>query len=275
MPNNTIIGAFGFPQTGQKFNPRLFEKEYEKAILSTRSTEPEWKQKKSFSPSTLVYGKGTCPRYWHIAFTGALFTETYDSQGISNMDYGIESHVRIQTVMKNMGVLKQDEFKVVNENPPVFGYGDVLIDWEGEDVVGEIKTVGEASFIWRQTTGKPAIYHLVQLLIYMKILGLREGFIFYENRLDKKVVVVPVSNTEANKEIVREVFGWMQAVYDNWNSGGEIPTRPFRKNNKICQECPVFETCWNKLGDGLPLTIKVDDEEKVVGKLPMEDFKKK
>lgn len=262
MPKTSIIGAFGFPQTSTDFNPREFEKLYEQAILSSRSTETKFKTKKSFSPSTIVYGKGTCPRYWHIAFDGAEFTDTFTSQGIVNMDWGIESHARIQATMQNMGILKEAEFKVINDSPPIFGYGDVLIDWNGKDVIGEIKTVSEASFTYRQASGKPAAYHLIQLLIYMKILKLTEGFIFYENKADKKILVVPVTNTDRNIEIVNKVWDWMTEVYDNWESEeGTIPKRPFRKDNKICQECPVFDTCWNKLDDGLPGIKKLNMED--------------
>jgi CRISPR/Cas system-associated exonuclease Cas4 (RecB family) len=265
MPNS-IIGAFGFPQTGQQFDAREFEKQYEQAVLSTRSTEPEFKQKKSFSPSLVGYGHGTCPRYWHIAFTGAEFTDTFDSQGIANMDGGNDSHTRIQNIMAKMGVLKDHEFKIINDSPPIFGYGDALINWNGTDVVGEIKTAKAESFNWRQSTGKPVVYHLIQLLIYMKVLGIPEGFLFYENRNDGQILVVPVSLTNRNQEIADAVFDWMTAVHDNWKEGGPIPERPFKKTTKSspCHNCPVFDTCWNKLDDGEP----------GLGKLPVEEFKK-
>ena len=35
--------------------------------------EPKHTQKKTFGPSTIAYGHGECPRYWYLAFEGAVF----------------------------------------------------------------------------------------------------------------------------------------------------------------------------------------------------------
>jgi hypothetical protein len=34
------------------------------------SNEPKYMKKKTFSPSTIVFGHGKCPRYWYLAFEG-------------------------------------------------------------------------------------------------------------------------------------------------------------------------------------------------------------
>jgi radical SAM protein with 4Fe4S-binding SPASM domain len=35
-------------------------------------------KKSSFAPSTIAYSHGECPRYWYLAFEGAMFTDNAD-----------------------------------------------------------------------------------------------------------------------------------------------------------------------------------------------------
>ena len=62
------------------------------------------------------------------------------------------------------------QFKVIYDDPPIFGYGDVMLNWEGEEILGEIKTMMNEGFEYRKASGKAKNGHLMQLLIYMKIL---------------------------------------------------------------------------------------------------------
>ena len=87
------------------------------------------------------------------------------------MTAGTKSHERIQQAMSNVpDLLVDSEFKVTSQDPPIFGYGDVILKWGGEDLLGEIKTMPNEGFEYRKASGKPKVGHLVQLLIYMKIL---------------------------------------------------------------------------------------------------------
>ncbi len=207
--------------------------------------EPSDRAKKSFAPSNLGYGAGICPRQWWYAFTGGVIREEdADSTGIANMAYGTEAHERIQNIFKASGILVEKEREVVSENPPIKGFADLVIDWQGEEVVGEIKTTMQESYISKRAKNQPAGYHLLQVLIYMKVLGLNKGFILYENKNTQNLLILPVVWNVANKKLIEETFQWMEDVYENWTNG-ELPTRPFRANSKVCSQCPFTKHCWN------------------------------
>ena len=54
-------------QPDSLINTKEFIEKIESGYTVNRKTE--FKTKKSFSPSTLVYGSGACPRYWFLAFS--------------------------------------------------------------------------------------------------------------------------------------------------------------------------------------------------------------
>jgi CRISPR/Cas system-associated exonuclease Cas4 (RecB family) len=220
-------------------------------------TGPKFTKKKSFSPSTLAYGNGACPRYWNIAFAGAEFADDRNPYSVANMSSGTMSHERIQNAMLSSGLAKEVERKIVCEDPPIFGYGDVILDLdevEDEEVVGEIKTMREESFAHRKATGKAPTYHLVQLLIYMKVLKLRRGVLIYENKNSHEIVLIPV---EINGDYIQwadQLFEWLREV-KKASDDEQLPTKPYRSNSKICKNCPVKAAC-DEAGKGV-ITIPV------------------
>lgn len=221
-----------------------------------KSNRTKFTQKQTFSPSTIGYGHGTCARYWYMAFTGAEFVDKNDALGIANMSNGSSVHERLQKLFRESGILVDEEVEVKLSDPPVRGFIDIMIRWNGEVVPGEIKSARQEAFIYRQTTMKPSANHLIQLLIYLKATGKPEGFLYYENKNSQEFLVIPVQMNEKNEALLEDVFNWMREVYRNYESGG-LPIRPFRKNNKICKACPLFEECWN----GEPGTVDISPME--------------
>jgi len=131
------------------FDPIKFAKMYEEAVLSGKRPN-EFTQKKTFSPSSVGYGNGNCPRYWFIAFTGAEFENETDAMGISNMDNGTYVHERIQKNMAKTPVFKENEPEITHNDPPIRGFADTIINWNGKEVVGEIKSAKQEIFDIRQ-----------------------------------------------------------------------------------------------------------------------------
>jgi CRISPR/Cas system-associated exonuclease Cas4 (RecB family) len=207
-------------------------------------------KKKSFAPSSFYeHGNGVCPRYWWHAFNGAEFEYESDPAKVAGMEYGTEAGKRIAALFETAGILKSSEEKAILENPPIFGYIDVIIDWHGEEVVGEVKTTKEGTWIHRATTMEPPTYNLIQLLLYMHIKKLHRGFLIYENKNTQQFVTIPVVMNEKNKKMVDDILEWMKTVYDAaWLP--EPPQRPFTKNSKNCKSCPVRKTCWDESPDG-------------------------
>jgi CRISPR/Cas system-associated exonuclease Cas4 (RecB family) len=206
-------------------------------------------QKKTFAPSTIAYSHGECPRYWYLAFEGAVFEDNADAYGGANMTAGTKSHERIQEAMGNVpGFLVDSEFKVTYNDPPIFGFGDVILNWDGTDLLGEIKTMPNEGFEYRKTAGKPKVGHLVQLLIYMKILNKNKSVLIYENKNNHELLVFPVELNTYMYEWVENAFEWMRSVRKAWESK-TLPTKNYRSNSKICKTCPIRDAC-NSAGPG-------------------------
>ncbi len=60
-------------ETPEQINAKELVKVIEQGYLVGR--DPEHKQKKTFGPSTIAYGHGECPRYWYLAFEGAVIED--------------------------------------------------------------------------------------------------------------------------------------------------------------------------------------------------------
>ena len=213
--------------------------------------EPKYTKKKTFAPSQLVYGHGECPRYWYFAFEGNIFESFNEPYDIANMSAGVLSHDRIQKAMLDGGVAKQyldddnnptTEFKVTNDDPPIFGWGDAMINLNDEEIVGEIKTMKDDSFERFKLKGEPADYHVKQLIIYMKVLKKAKGVLIYENKNNHDLLVFPIEVTDKYKNWIDTTFDWMRVVYKSWKEQ-LLPQKNYRANSKICKECPVKAVC--------------------------------
>jgi len=208
--------------------------------------EPTERQKRSFAPSGIGFGKGKCPRYWYIAFDGATFEENSDPQSIANMKTGIAAHDRLGELLERSSLtLEGLEVPLEHHDPPIFGYIDAVINRGGEVVIGEIKTTRTEAFRARQAKMSPPDYHLIQILIYMYIRNAESGFFLYEDKNTHQILIMPVYMTEENREYVEYVFDWMRTVKQSWKDR-ELPQIPFRSNSKICKDCPLRNTCFDR-----------------------------
>jgi CRISPR/Cas system-associated exonuclease Cas4 (RecB family) len=207
--------------------------------------------KKTFAPSTIAYGHGECARYWYLAFDGQMFEDNADAYAAANMTAGTLSHARIQAAMMNSGVAKiyrnddnetTTEFKITHSDPPIFGYGDVMLDWQGEELIGEIKTMMNEGFEYRKASGKAKTGHLMQLLIYMKILKRPKGVMIYENKNNHELLLIPVEVNDHYRRWVDQAFDWMRTVRKAWEDK-TLPVKNYRSNSKICKSCPIKKAC--------------------------------
>lgn len=205
---------------------------------------PSYSKKKSFAPSTLVYNHGICPRYWYLAFEGATFEDTVTAKQVANMENGSKSHDRIQDALKKSGIEEERiELQIIHKNPPIFGYGDALLNIDNNDVLLEIKTVDDIGFERIQQSNKPRSYHVLQALVYMKVLNVSTGVILYENKNTHDMVLFPISVTKEYKDYVNYMFDWMTEVRQAWENK-TLPKRPFRTKTKVCERCPLVNLCY-------------------------------
>lgn len=238
-----IVKNLKFKKSSGKFDPEVFAKMLDDAYLATKR-EDAITTKTSFSPSSLGYGHGNCPRYWYLAFSGVMFINDNDSVAIANMAQGTQAHERLQNLIKTMPNFVEEEREIKNDYPPIRGFIDLVMQWDGETVIGEIKTAKQEVWDTRQAEMKSSANHMLQLLTYMKLTDSKEGFFIYENKNTQELVVIPVVMNDRNKKIIDDTFTWMCEVWDNFKEG-DLPMRPFTKSTSSCKYCPAKEACWS------------------------------
>lgn len=231
------------------------------ATYSDTFTIDEEIQKKTFSPSTIGYGSGTCPRRWVLAFRGAEWFQQHSSQSVDNMEAGTDAHARMQGNLQNSELKVIIEQELLVEDPPVRGFVDVIIeDFNGFNLVIEIKTTRTEAWNSRRAKNKGPAYQVLQLLLYLYFLNEEHGLLLYEDKNDHEKLLIPVQMTEKNKAAVEKVVEWMREVYAGFIEG-KLPKIPFRSNSKICKECPVQKWCFSQPeGDWDAEVLKYEDD---------------
>lgn len=223
-------------------------------------TKPRFSKKNNFSASALTYGAGECPRYWYLAFDGQVHYDNSDAYGVANRTNGSLGHERIQEAIKDAGLLDEEmemdpiprkynkqthpamEFRVKLDDPPFDGYGDVMLNYKDERLIGEIKTITNEGFEYKKNSRKPKMAHLMQLLIYMKVWKIGKGVMIYENKNNHELLTLPVVVNDHFRRWVDQAFDWMRTVYKSWKDR-ELPQKPYRSNSKICKVCPIQKAC--------------------------------
>ena len=182
------------------------------------------------------------------------------------MNSGTASGERIAQLFDEAGLLNAAEVKVVHDDPPIFGFMDLAITWQGKQMIGEVKTTKTELFQTRAATMKPPGYQLIQLLIYMYLYEKDDGFFVIEDKNDHRLLIIPVKMTKKNKEYVEYVLDWMREVRAAYEAD-ELPNRPFNKSSSECKYCPLKDDCWEgwerktakKAGnDPMPGTIDIE-----------------
>lgn len=232
--------------TGRFFDPEKFADLLDEAYRNTKRPDGEM-TKKSFSPSTIGYGHGNCPRYWYMAFSGVVFVDDNDAVAVANMAQGTQAHERLQKLIATMPEFVREEEEIINEYPPIRGFIDLIMEYDGETVIGEIKTAKQEVWDTRQAEMKSSPNHMLQLLTYMKLKNAKEGFFLYENKNTQEILVIPISMNEKNTKIINETFEWLCKVYDNFKDG-DLPVRPegATKSKMPCTYCPIKKECYSK-----------------------------
>jgi len=208
------------------------------------NNEPKFTKKKTFSPSTIVFGHGKCPRYWYLAFEGNTFYEEREGKSQANMESGTDRHARIQAAMEGAGIMVANEEKVIFDDPPIFGFLDSIIKWKDSEYLVEIKTQNQDAFERHKKSMTASTYHIVQLLIYMKIFKKKKGMVMYENKNTHDLLVIPININQKHVDFVDYLFGWMKEVYAAWKDK-KLPEVPYKNNDvKVpCSSCPVQQAC--------------------------------
>ena len=203
-------------------------------------------KKTGFSASGLGFGPGICPRRWVLAFRGVDAVEQYSSVGKKKMEIGTKIHELVQDeLLANPNLIIEVEKEIWHVDPPLHGFIDgVITSTAQEKILLEIKSSGEVAMAYRETSFNAAVYHKLQLLIYMHIMNAKLGLFLYENRDDFRDLVIPLFMDEDNQAYVDYLFDWMRVVHAEFERG-IIPNyfKGRRKNSKICGQCQFRTAC--------------------------------
>lgn len=239
-----VVDTNGMSLSQKRFGVKEMARIIDEAYLGARR-ESKSTAKVSFSPSNLGYGSGLCPRRWFYDFSGGFSRiDEADSVSIANMAYGTDSHARLQDIFEKAGILIEAETTIKSEDPPIFGFVDLVLNWQGKETIGEIKTTTQESFVAKKSKNKPAGYHLLQVLIYMKVKEAEQGFLIYENKNNQNLLIIPVFWTDENKKLIEDAWAWMKMVWEHCQDG-ELPKRKFSQKSINCKACNYSTHCWS------------------------------
>lgn len=241
--------------------------EFGKILESAMTRESKEKTKERFSPSSLGYS-GSCPRRWWYAFNGAMFEYNTTPEALANMNAGSDAGVRLAKVLDDAGVLVDSEVWVENEDPPIGGYIDAVINWKNEEVVCEVKTTKDNTWNYRVQNNKVPGYQMLQLLIYLRLTGRDKGFFLTENKDSNKLFILPIKMNKEHNEFLDYVFDWMRKVKDNADHGG-LPKRPFAKTSMECKGCEMRTECWSGFTKATKARQESDENPGVVDLPPL------
>lgn len=199
--------------------------------------------KKTFAPSSLVYGPGMCARYWYLAFEGNMFENKTDGTSFANMNSGTDAHTRIiEKVLKDSEIMEWYEEYVLCDDPPIKGKMDALLKIDDNFVAFELKTAKDEGFNYHKATNSASRYHIEQILIYMKILNLQYGAIVYENKNTHEILSIPIVVNQKYVDFINYLFEWMRKVKNAFDEK-KLPERGYRKDSKICKGCALEKVC--------------------------------
>jgi CRISPR/Cas system-associated exonuclease Cas4 (RecB family) len=172
------------------------------------------------------------------------------------MQNGTYVHERLQQhLTKALGTNVEIEREINLVDPPIRGFVDAIVTQGDIQVVGEIKSAKQEIFDNISTSGKPITYHLVQLLIYMKALGLKDGFFYYENKNTQQFIIIPVQMNDSLEAYAEEIFQWMRDVRAAWDEGKlATPITP-KRAAKACTYCPVKQACKDRADGDITIPL--------------------
>jgi hypothetical protein len=108
----------------------------------------------------------------------------FDSRTLRIFDNGHAVHSRLQGYLTEIGVLKQAEVPVENEEYEIRGHADGIIDINGASGVLEIKSMNSNQFY---SAFEPKEDHLIQVNVYMFCLDIPRACLLYECKDNQEV----------------------------------------------------------------------------------------
>jgi hypothetical protein len=145
-----------------------------KAIDEYLQAKPkDVRTKNCFHPSSLH--KSAKELYWH--YLEGDNNQQFDSRVLRIFDNGHGVHDRLQAYLSDIGILKQSEVPVENDEYEIKGHTDGIIEINGMKGILEIKSMNANQFY---SSYEPKPEHLIQVNVYMFCIGMPRACLLYE-----------------------------------------------------------------------------------------------
>jgi CRISPR/Cas system-associated exonuclease Cas4 (RecB family) len=203
-----------------------------------------WKQSDGFAPSST----NQCARYMVYRLRG--FEQKVEFAGRTRRIFDLGNRVEdfLGDMFKNLGILLDEQIPVEIQDPPVRGFADFLIDWDGPKPV-ECKSINEAGFVWRKNYRKPKDEHYRQLQFYLEAMDMDQGFVIYICKNDSAMLPLLIDRDKDFMQKVLNKYAKIHKVYLD----GNIPKRPYKQTSEKCQRCDAREYCWADSEEGIKM----------------------
>lgn len=195
----------------------------------------QWKQSGGFTASM----NNDCPRYLGYRLRGFEQRTEFHPQTYRIFETGHSLEDRVEGYLGRLGIIVDREREIKNVDPPLTGYVDFVIDWDGEKPV-EVKSTNDRGFEYRRTYNKPSDSHYRQLQVYLEVGGWNSGFVLYENKNDQQLKIFHV---EKNQEFIDKLFDKWRVIYKA-HENNILSIRPHKQTTKKCQGCDAYSYCW-------------------------------
>ena len=72
---------------------------------------------------------------------------------------------------------------------------------------------------------------------------MEKGILLYENKNNHELEIIEVEVSDDYITWVNQTFDWLRQVRKSWEDK-QKPERPYRRNSKVCKQCPVKNLCF-------------------------------
>lgn len=204
-----------------------------------------WKQSDTFPPS----GNNECPRYLQYRLKG--FDQQVEFKGQTRRIFDLGNRVEdwLGETFDDLGILIDSQKQIVLTDPPVMGYIDFIIEWDGPKII-ECKSINANGFLYRKNYMKPKDEHFKQIQWYLRAEDLKEGYVFYYNKNDSELLPIKVERDDVFLDKLAEKYG---KIYKAFKEGTQS-IRPYKQNSKNCKRCDARDFCWADQEVGVKIT---------------------
>ena len=193
------------------------------------------KQSNTFAPSS----SNQCGRYAVYRFRGYKQKSEFSAQTRRIFDLGNGVEDIVEKLLDSIGILVDSQIEINIEDPPIRGYIDFMIDWNGLKPV-ECKSINETGFLYRKSYHKPTDNHFRQLQCYLAATGSDSGFLMYYNKNNSALLPLLVKKDDVFLEKLFAKYAKIYEVHKN----GDIPVRPYKQTSANCKKCDAYDHCW-------------------------------